>query len=404
MNTKQFLLVVDNHDTFLEYKEKEICHTGKGFHHRAFVVFLYDKKNQVLLQKRKHKRWNNVWDVTATSHVLHFPNHDETYGEAALRSLKEEMGVTGVSLKNIGAFNYFRTYGKQCENEYCAILVGEYEGNVISNTDFIYEYKWMDASKLLKEIQISENKYSPWLVLSSKNSNFKNLFQKKNISIHIAFIMDGNRRWAREKGLKITVGHTKGYRNIEPIVNYAVKKNISYLTFWAFSTENWNRSKEEVEFLMNIFRKFFKSSLMDRLKRKGVKIITIGDLTRFPFDIQKEIQVVIEETKNNNGIAVAIGLNYGGREEILKAVEETLKKNPQKVTQEEFSANLFTKDIPDPDLIIRTGKEKRLSGFLPWQSVYSELYFTDTYWPDFDEKEFQKALDDYSNRQRRFGE
>lgn len=400
---KQMLLLVDNNDKFLnKYEEKELCHIGKGIRHRAFVVVIQNQKGEVLLQKRKHKRWDNFWDVSAISHVLHFPNHDETYEKAGNRALKDEMGIIGVDLKKISGFNYFAKYGSQCENEYCAILIGDYNGIVIPNKKLMYEYKWVKKEDFLSDIKNNPKEYTPWAILTTKEKELIDSLKDQTVR-HVAFIMDGNRRWAREHNLHITAGHTKGYHRIETIVDYAHKKQIPFLTFWAFSTENWNREKKEVEFLMQIFRHLFKSRLMKKLQKNKVKAITLGDLSRFPEDIAKSVKDLVKDTKDNTNMTVAIGLNYGGRDEILRAVSKIAKEKPQEITQDLFSRYLFTKDIPDPDLIIRTGGEMRLSGFLPWQGVYSELYFTNTYWPDFDEKEFEKALLDFKNRQRRFG-
>lgn len=220
---------------------------------------------------------------------------------------------------------------------------------------------------------------------------------------HVAFIMDGNRRWAREHHLPLLAGHTKGYQAIEPLIAYAVKKDIKYLTFWAFSTENWNRDKKEVEVLLQIFRKLFAGKIINRLHKNGVKINVLGNINAFPKDIAENIRKLIEKTKDNTAITVNIGLNYGGREEILRAVNILLQSEKKEIDEKTFSTFLYTKDQPDPDLIIRTSGEQRLSGFLPWQSVYSELYFPQVYWPDFNEQEFEKALEEFSQRKRRFG-
>lgn len=220
---------------------------------------------------------------------------------------------------------------------------------------------------------------------------------------HVAFIMDGNRRWARQKGLPTFIGHEKGYRRIETVVDHAIKRNISHITFWAFSTENWHREKKEVEFLMKIFRGLFKSRFVKKLLKNGVKLQTLGVLDPFPKDIIENIEKLKEDSRDNTAITVNIALNYGGRAEILRAVEILQKENNKTINQSVFSEYLFTKEQPDPDLIVRTGGEMRLSGFLPWQGVYSELYFTNTYWPDFDEKEFDKAIEEFYSRERRFG-
>ncbi|MBI2465376.1 di-trans,poly-cis-decaprenylcistransferase [Candidatus Shapirobacteria bacterium] len=396
MEEKQMLLLVDEKDNFLgKYAEKEKCHLRQGLHHRAFVVLLENKKGEVLLQKRKHKLWDGYWDLSAISHVLHYSTHDETYEEAAARSLKREMGISAVSLKKVGAFNYFAKYGKNCENEYCAILLGEYDGKINPNKDVVYEYAWVKREEFIKDVlKQREKKYTPWVIYTMTN-----LFLPK----HVAMIMDGNRRWARERKLPVFIGHRYGFNRIEPTVSHAADLGIKYLTFWAFSTENWNREKREVDALMNLFRRMFSGSLVAKLKKNNVRVKTLGDISAFPKDIEKDIQEVVEDTKNNTGITVNFALNYGGREEILRAVQKIIAEKPKEVTERIFSDFLYTAGQPDPDLIIRTGGEQRLSGYLPWQSTYSELYFTNTYWPDFNEKEFDKAILDYISRERRFG-
>lgn len=399
MEDKQFLLLVDDQDNFSgKYAEKEKCHYGNGLHHRAFVSLLQNKKGEVLLQKRKHKLWNGYWDVSAISHVLHLPDHDESYEEAANRSLKREMGIFGVTLTKTGAFNYFVKEGKFCENEYCAILVGNYEGKVTPNSDVVYEYAWMDRDAFITDVISNPKKYTPWTILTVAK-----LFLPK----HVAMIMDGNRRWARNKKLPLFFGHRSGFNRIEPLVRHAESLGVLHLTFWAFSTENWNREKKEVDALMNLFRRMFAGSLVAKLKKNNVRVIALGDISAFPKDIEKDIQEVVEDTKNNTGTTVNFALNYGGRAEILRAVKNIVKDppvgGPKEITEELFNNYLYTQGQPNPDLIIRTGGEQRLSGYLPWQSTYSELYFTNTYWPDFDEKKFNEAIIDYISRERRFG-
>lgn len=220
---------------------------------------------------------------------------------------------------------------------------------------------------------------------------------------HIAFIMDGNRRWAKEHKLPTLVGHSKGYRRIEHIVKHVLKLDIPYVTFWAFSTENWNRDKEEVDYLMGLFRKLFQLKSLEKIIKEGARIVVLGNLSRFPVDIQKNALEIIEKTKKNKKITVNIALNYGGREEIVFAVNKILQEKKQSITIEEFGKYLYTSGQPDPDLIIRTGGDQRLSGYLPWQGIYSELCFIPTYWPDFNGKQLDQILVDYSHRQRRFG-
>lgn len=222
---------------------------------------------------------------------------------------------------------------------------------------------------------------------------------------HIAFIMDGNRRWAREKKLPTLTGHAKGFNRIEPLVFHAKKLGIKHITFWAFSTENWNRDTKEVMYLMNLFRTLFKGRLIKKIINNGGRIVILGDITPFPEDIKENMKKVIGQSQHNTDITINIGLNYGGRAEILHVVQQLLtdKSDLSKLTEEAFSQYLYTHDQPDPDLIVRTGGEQRLSGFLAWQGVYSELYFPQIYWPDFTVEEFDKALEEFTARERRFG-
>lgn len=224
-----------------------------------------------------------------------------------------------------------------------------------------------------------------------------------NIPNHVAIIMDGNRRWAKKNRLPILMGHKKAAEEtIEDISDASIFFGIKYLTLWAFSTENWNRNKKEVEGLLNLFRDIIKNSF-EKLHKKGVKIQNVGDLSKFPPDIQKGIRDIIEKTKNNKNLNVVLALNYGGRDEIIRAIKKIPQDKISSLSKKEFSYLLDTKDLPDPELIIRTGGEIRLSGFLPWQSEYSELYFTPTLWPDFTKKDLELALEEYQKRQRRFG-
>jgi undecaprenyl diphosphate synthase len=224
---------------------------------------------------------------------------------------------------------------------------------------------------------------------------------------HVAFIMDGNRRWAKEHRYPLFQGHRIGESRIEPLIDEAILQGITHLTFWAFSTENWNRTKREVGFLLTLFRTVLNTHV-NRFHQKNVKLLIIGDISKFPADIQQKIHGWEEKTKNNTKITVNIALSYGGRDEIIRAIN-TLRKNSKfqipnsSVTDKDLEKYLDTAGQPDPDLMIRTGGEKRLSGYLLWQSEYTELYFIETYWPDFTVPEFQKALKEYAQRQRRFG-
>lgn len=218
---------------------------------------------------------------------------------------------------------------------------------------------------------------------------------------HIAVIMDGNRRWAKERGLPILEGHRKVADEIlEPLIEHAAKRGVKYMTFWAFSTENWKRSENEVKGIMSIFRHVIKNR-WQKLHEKGVRIRVIGDITKFPADIKDALLKVVEQTKENKKITVLFALNYGGRDEILRTVRRL--ENTKEITEEAFGQQLDTAGVPDPELIIRTGGEQRLSGFLLWQSEYSELYFPSWYMPEFTPEKLDEAIHEYTQRQRRFG-
>ncbi len=222
-----------------------------------------------------------------------------------------------------------------------------------------------------------------------------------NIPQHIAIIMDGNRRWAREHGLPILEGHRRvADKVIEPLIEYAAKRGVKYMTFWAFSTENWQRSAQEVRGIMAIFRHVIKKRWA-RLHEKGVRVLVIGDLSKFPQDIQKALDDVVGQTKNNTTITAVFALNYGGRDEIVRAIRKLLSNS--ELNEETLASLLDTSGIPDPELIIRTGGEQRLSGFLLWQSEYSELYFPTWYMPDFTPERLDEAIDEFGKRKRRLG-
>ena len=226
---------------------------------------------------------------------------------------------------------------------------------------------------------------------------------------HIAIILDGNRRWAKARGLKPTEGHKAGAEAVKNIAKYAYDCGLKYLTVYAFSTENWKRDKSEVSLLMNLLDKFTSDLLVSDEKRE-IRIKVYGDITALDKKLQDKILKLEEKTKNNNKMVFGICLNYGGRDEIVRSVKEICddvlagKISKDDINADTISSHLYTKDIPDPDLVIRTSNEYRLSNFLPWQSTYSELYFPkDVMWPDFDEKQFDNAIEEYIKRNRRFG-
>ena len=233
-------------------------------------------------------------------------------------------------------------------------------------------------------------------------------FNKENMPRHIGIIMDGNRRWAKEQNKPVSFGHKEGAKTLERIVRYANKIGLEYITVYAFSTENWKRAEEEVKTLMMLLQNYLED-YTKRADTENIKVKILGDISALSAGMQKSIQNCMERTKNNTGITFNIALNYGGRDEIIKAtkkIAEQVKKGEiqiEDIKEETIENNLYTKGNPDPDLIIRTSGEKRLSGFLTWQSVYSEILVIDKKWPDFSEEDLDKSIIEYQKRTRKFG-
>ena len=233
-------------------------------------------------------------------------------------------------------------------------------------------------------------------------------FNKENMPKHIAIIMDGNRRWARAQGKPASFGHKAGAKTLEKIVRYANKIGLEYITVYAFSTENWKRAEEEVKALMTLLQNYL-DDYSKRADSENIKIKILGDISALSPKMQKSIINCMERTKNNTGVTFNIALNYGGRDEIVRAVKkiaEQVKEDKIKtedINEEMISNNLYTEGEPDPDLVIRTSGELRLSNFLPWQVVYSEFLFIDKNWPDFSEEDLDEAIIEYQKRTRKFG-
>lgn len=218
---------------------------------------------------------------------------------------------------------------------------------------------------------------------------------------HIAIIMDGNGRWAKEQGLKRTAGHEEGAKTVRNITIHCSKIGIKYLTLYAFSTENWSRPKLEVEFLMKLLERYFKNELPIYLEN-NVRFKAIGDLTKFSKKLQDIIKDVEDKTKNCTGLTQVLALNYGSRDEITRAVKKVVEQNLQ-ISEENINQNLDTTNMPDVDLLIRTSGEVRISNYLLWQSAYAEMFFTQTYWPEFTVNELDDIISDFHKRERRFG-
>ncbi|HHV10237.1 MAG TPA: isoprenyl transferase [Clostridiales bacterium] len=229
-----------------------------------------------------------------------------------------------------------------------------------------------------------------------------------NVPKHVAIILDGNGRWAKKKMMPRNYGHAQGSKNVEKICELAYKMGIEYLTVYAFSTENWRRPQDEVEALMKLLQNYLSTSIKTSMKN-NMCIRVIGDTRKLPEEIRRSIRELEEASRNNTGLKFQVAINYGSRDEILRAVKALaldVKENKtdiDHIDEETLGQYLDTRGIPDPDLLIRTSGEQRLSNFLLWQSAYTEFYFTDVLWPDFNEKELQKAVEYYSGRTRKFG-
>ena len=234
----------------------------------------------------------------------------------------------------------------------------------------------------------------------------KNIIEAvKNTNLqHIAIIMDGNRRWAKEHLLPSMMGHKKGVDALKKITRACDDFGIKYLTLYAFSTENWNRKKEEVDFLMELLATTLKNELKE-LNENNVKMNFIGNISELNLNLQNILAESKEVTKNNTGVVLSVAINYGSRDEIVNAVKNIVNDGVKKedINQELISKYLYTKDIPDPDLLIRTSGEKRISNYLLWQIAYSEIYVTDSYWPEFDKEKLALAIEEFAKRQRRWG-
>ncbi|MEN9205267.1 MAG: polyprenyl diphosphate synthase [Thermostichales cyanobacterium SZTDM-1c_bins_54] len=225
---------------------------------------------------------------------------------------------------------------------------------------------------------------------------------------HVAVIMDGNGRWAQQRGLPRIMGHQRGVQTLKELLRCCKDWGIPALTTYAFSTENWGRPHEEVDFLMVLFERVLRAELRE-MRREGVRIRFVGDLTRLPGSLQREIERAVQLTQQNQAIQFTVATNYGGRQEIVHVCRELARQvqagvlKPEEITEAHVQQHLYTRDLPDPDLLIRTSGEQRLSNYLLWQMAYTEQYFTPILWPDFDREAFHQALCSYQGRQRRFG-
>ena len=219
---------------------------------------------------------------------------------------------------------------------------------------------------------------------------------------HVAIIMDGNGRWGLKKKKSRNYGHLKGIKSVETVIKTSIINKIRYLTLYTFSTENWKRPESEIDFLFDLIRKSLKKKI-NKIIKQGIKVNIIGNRQRLPKDIIKIVKLIEKKTKKNKRITLNLALNYGSKEEIIKACQKIALKKVKEININSFEKELYTKNIPDPEVLIRTGGTKRLSNFLLWQIAYSELVFIDTLWPDFSEKDYVRALLEFESRERRFG-
>ena len=225
---------------------------------------------------------------------------------------------------------------------------------------------------------------------------------------HIAFIMDGNRRWAKQRGLPIAMGHKKGAETLIDVAKAVKNLGVKYMTVYAFSTENWQREKSEVDALMNLLRHYLDTSFKE-LQENDVRILFIGERHMLAPDIVEKMQKIERDTADNKSVTLCVALSYGSRQEIVAAtrrIAESVQKGDMQIADidmQSFADNLYTKDIPDPDLLIRTSGEMRISNYLLWQLAYTEFYFSETYWPDFSETELKQIVTEYKDRERRYG-
>ena len=246
-------------------------------------------------------------------------------------------------------------------------------------------------------------------LLQNKMAEMIELIRERGLPKHVAIIMDGNGRWAKQRGLPRTAGHQAGTQTAERLIRFAGRDlELPYLTLFAFSTENWARPRNEVDFIMDLLDKFITEKLAE-FKREGVRVVVSGDLAPLPDKLRQRVSEAIEETTENSRLVLNIALNYGSRQEIVRACRRIAERvlltevDPSKIDEQMLAASLYTAEMPDPDLIIRTSGEMRLSNFLLWQAAYTELYFTDTLWPDFGPDELLGAIAQYQERERRYG-
>lgn len=239
------------------------------------------------------------------------------------------------------------------------------------------------------------------MIFRKKKAGQKEI-DKERMPTHIAFIMDGNGRYATSRGMPRTFGHRQGLEALKKVIEESYNLGIKVLSFFMFSTENWKRPKEEVDYIFSLANEFKKDAKDDYIE-KGIKVVTMGDLTKLPKDLQENLAELVNETKYNNKMIINLGLNYGGRDEIIGACNQIIADGHKNVDKDVFKAYLYTKDLPDPDIVVRTSGEMRVSNFMLYQLAYSEFIFPKKHWPEFGKKDLEDVIIEYQSRDRRFG-
>lgn len=239
------------------------------------------------------------------------------------------------------------------------------------------------------------------MIFRKKKAKQKEI-DKERLPTHIAFIMDGNGRYAISRGMPRTFGHKQGLEALKRIIEEAYNLGINVLSFFMFSTENWKRPKEEIDYIFSLANEF-KKETKEKYIEKGIKVVTMGDLTRLPVDLQESLAELVNDTKDNDKMIVNLGLNYGGRDEIIRACNQIIADGINAVDKETFKSYLYTKDLPDPDIVVRTSGEMRVSNFMLYQFAYSEFIFPKKHWPEFGKKDLEDIIIEYQSRDRRFG-
>ncbi|MCL2569957.1 MAG: isoprenyl transferase [Firmicutes bacterium] len=269
----------------------------------------------------------------------------------------------------------------------------------VVNVQFQGESHEVDITNLTKEERIFVKRLSKMVKIDKR-------IDPNRIPRHIAFIMDGNGRWAKKRGMPRTFGYSEGVKKLITVVKRCADLGVQVMSVFAFSTENWNRPKDEIDEIFRLVRENLDKELAE-YQKYGIRITTMGDIAKFPDDLQEKIREAVEQTKNNKRVTMNLCVNYGGRADIVNAVNrirhESHGKMQDKITEEQFSKFLYGADLPDPDLIVRTSGEQRISNFLLWQMAYSEFLFIDEYWPQMDEKIVDRCVVEFQKRSRRFG-